>query len=91
MRALLIPAAIAAILTAAPVAFAGDDAVGTFTGTATGIVKSVDVKADLLTMSDGSVYVLPAGAPHLKAGEKIRVTFDVQGPRRVADHIAIVG
>ena len=93
MRAFLIPAALAAIVSTTPLAFAGDSATGTYTGTTTGVIKSVDLKHAMLRMDDGSVYSLPANPKNsnLKPGEKIRMIWDLQGGTRIVDHIAPVG
>jgi hypothetical protein len=67
MRKILVPA-IGAALFASTTAHAAET---------TGAVRSVNTKADSITMSDGKVYVLPEGieAESVKVGEKVKITF----------------
>ena len=67
MRKLLM-AAIGAALFAATNAHAAET---------TGTVRSVNTKADSITMSDGKVYALPEGieAESVRVGEKVKITF----------------
>lgn len=85
MRAFLVPAAFAAMLAAAPIAFAA-------TQTATGAVKSFDLKAQTLTLADGTTYMLPSNFkdPGLKIGEKVSVSWDMQGGKHEASQVKIV-
>lgn len=84
MRALLIPAAFAAILAVSPAAFAAQ--------TAAGQVKDFDLKAGTLTLNDGTTYMLPSGFkdPGLRAGEKVQVSWDMQRGKHTADSVKIV-
>ena len=72
MRAFLVPAAIAATLALAPIAFAAQSATGT--------IKSLDAKDHRLTLSDGTVYMLPKAykTSGLKVGEKVMISFDMK-------------
>jgi Cu/Ag efflux protein CusF len=81
MRAILVPAAIAATLALAPVAFAAQ--------TATGTIKTIDATGHKLTMSDGTVYMLPKDfkTSSLKPGEKVTVTFDTKGANHEASSV----
>jgi len=83
MRALLIPAAFAAILAVSPTAFAAQ--------MATGHVKSFDLKARTLTLNDGTTYMLPAGFknPGLKAGEKVQLSWDMQNGKHTVNSVKI--
>lgn len=85
MRMYLIPAAIAASLAFAPVAFAAAQH-------ATGTVKAFDAKAMTLTLADGSVYSLPKAFknPGLKAGEKVTIAGQTSGKTRSAETVQIV-
>jgi len=85
MRALLVPAAVAAFLAVSPVAFAASQ-------TATGAIKSFDLKTQTLTLADGTTYMLPAGFkdPGLKVGEKVQVSWDMQGGKHEASQVKIV-
>ncbi|MBN9036604.1 MAG: DUF1344 domain-containing protein [Rhizobiales bacterium] len=84
MRALLVPAAVAALLATAPFALAA-------TQTATGTVKAFDMKAHTLTLNDGVVYQLPAGFkdPGLKAGAKVEVSWDMQAGKHEASKVTL--
>ncbi|MGD9916333.1 MAG: DUF1344 domain-containing protein [Rhizobiaceae bacterium] len=85
MRTLLIPAAAAAILATSAIAFAA-------THTTTGTVKAFDSKAMSLSLADGSAYSLPKGFkdPGLKAGEKVKVSWEQSGSKKMADSVTIV-
>ena len=73
MRAFLVPAAIAATLALAPIAFAAQSATGT--------IKALDANHHSLTLSDGTVYMLPRAyqTSRLKVGEKVMISFDMKG------------
>ena len=85
MRALLVPTALAAILSASAFAFAA-------THSTNGTVKNIDTKAMTLTLSDGSSYVLPKSFkdPGLKAGEKVSVHWEQKGSQKIADKVMIM-
>ena len=44
-----------------------------------------------LTLADGSTYTLKKGvkAPALKAGEKVTVSWDMSGSKKIADKVTI--
>jgi Cu/Ag efflux protein CusF len=83
MRIMLAPAALAAALALAPAAFAGQ--------TATGSIKSIDMEAHTLTLSDGTVYMLPSSFrdPGLKVGEKVSVSWEMHNGKHLADTVTI--
>ena len=78
MRKLIVTAAAAALLASGSVAFA---AVKHTTGT----VKTYDGTAMSLVLDDGSTFTLPKTFkdPGLKAGEKVRVSWDMSGKNKV--------
>lgn len=86
MRTLLIPAAAAAILATSAFAFA-DPAQH-----ATGTIKTFDGKAMTLTLADGSTYMLPKTFkdPGLKAGERVSVSWNKDGAKKLADQVTIM-
>jgi hypothetical protein len=85
MRTLLIPAALAAILSTSALALAA-------TYHADGTIKAFDAKAMTLTLADGSVYSLPQNFkdPGLKSGEKVQISWEQSGARKMADTVTIV-
>lgn len=85
MRTLLIPAALAAILSTSALALAA-------TYHTDGMVKAFDVKAMTLTLADGSVYSLPQTFkdPGLKTGEKVQISWEQSGAKKMADTVTIV-
>lgn len=84
MRALLVPVTAAAILVSSFAAFAADT-------TTSGMVKSFDLKANTLTLDNGTVYTLPTGFkdPGLKVGEKVSVAWNLMNSKHVADKVTI--
>jgi Cu/Ag efflux protein CusF len=84
MRALIVPAAIAAFFGASLAAFAAQ--------TTTGTVKDIDVKAKTLTLSDGTVYELPGKFknPGLKNGEKVQLSWDMKDGKHMATKVKVV-
>jgi hypothetical protein len=85
MRTLLIPAAAAAILASSAFAFAAAQHT-------TGTVKAFDAKAMTLSLADGSQYSLPQSFkdPGIKAGEKVNVSWEQSGAKKMADSVTIV-
>jgi Cu/Ag efflux protein CusF len=85
MRKLLVPAAAAAFLASSALAFAA-------THNASGQVKSFDMHAGTLTLSNGTQYKLPTGFkdPGLKAGEKVNISWDMKNGSRTAEKVMIV-
>lgn len=86
MRALLIPAAAAAILATSAIGFAATQY------QASGTVKAFDAKAMTLSLNDGSLYMLPKTFkdPGLKAGEKVSIAWEQSGANKMADTVTIV-
>ena len=84
MRASFVPLTVAAIALSAMAAFAAE----TMTS---GVVKSYDMKAQSLTLEDGSVYVISKDFkdPGLKAGEKVAVKWQVVDGKNHADSVTI--
>jgi Cu/Ag efflux protein CusF len=80
MNKLMYSAAFGASLVAASPAFAATD---------TGVIKSVDLKGDAITLEDGKVFVLAEGteAESLKAGEKVTVTFRLKGGKVIVTKV----
>ena len=72
MRILASAIAATAILGAATAAFAADT---------TGVVKSIDMKKDMFTLSNGMTYTAAKGVDlaKVKVGEKVAVTYAQQG------------
>lgn len=74
MRAFLIPAVAAATLALGHVAFAAAQST-------TGTIKALDANGHKLTLSDGTVYMLPktTSTSSLKVGEKVIINYDMKG------------
>ncbi|WP_436250517.1 DUF1344 domain-containing protein [Mesorhizobium amorphae] len=85
MRKIIVSAAAAALLASGSVAFA---AVKHTTGT----IKAFDAMAMSLVLEDGSSFTLAQTFkdPGLKAGEKVRVSWDMSGKNKVAEAVKIV-
>ena len=85
MRKLLVPAAAAAILATSSLAFAA-------THNATGTVKSFDSKAMMLTLMNGTEYMLPKTFkdPGIKAGSKVSIAWDTKNGGKMAERVKIV-
>ena len=83
MRGIVFPAVVAAVLTASPFAFAAE--------TATGAIKSFDIKANTLTLANGAVYYLPSGFkdPGFKNGEKVSVVWEMKDGKHQASSVTI--
>lgn len=75
MKAIVLGAALAASLALGSTAFAAAPA------TVEGMIKSLDVKADTLTLNTGAVFHLGKSVKlaSLKAGEKVKITFKKVG------------
>lgn len=56
---------------------------------ATGVIKSIDTKANSITLADGKTYSLPAGfaISTLKAGEKVSLVYDMKNSQMVATSV----
>lgn len=59
---------------------------------ATGVIKTIDAKANLITLVDGKSYVLPAGfaIKSLKTGEKVTLVYDLKNNKMVATSVKAV-
>ena len=85
MRAYMLPAAIILSIGSASLAMAS----GTTTD---GVIKSLDMKTNTITLADGTAYMLPKGFkdPGLKVGEKVAVVWDLKGKIHEASAVSIV-
>ena len=85
MKRHLLPAILAGTLALSGAAFAASMT------TTEGIVKSIDMSAHTLTLSDGSVYKLPANFKNadVKAGAKVNVTWEMMGVSKEASDVSI--
>lgn len=84
MRTLLVTAATAALLATSSLSFAA-------TQQASGTVKVFDSKAMTLTLADGDIYNLPKNFkdPGLKAGEHVKISWEMSGSKRVAEKVTV--
>ncbi|MDZ4393702.1 DUF1344 domain-containing protein [Cypionkella sp.] len=84
MRAYMLPAAIILSIGAGSLAMAAT--------TTDGVIKSLDMKTNTITLADGTAYTLPKGFkdPGLKVGEKIAVVWDLKGGVYEATAVSIV-
>lgn len=84
MRSYLLPLVLMTSLGAAGMAMAATTTEGT--------IKSLDMKAQTITLADGTVYYLPANFkdPGLKVGGKVSVVWDMKGTKRDATAVTIV-
>ena len=81
MRKSLVTAALAAtFLSTAAVAASITD---------TGTIKSLDAVKHLVTLADGKVFEAPAGWSFTtyKVGDKVKVTYELQGGKMMASQI----
>ena len=62
------------------------------TMTTTGTVKSVDAKAGSVTLDNGTTYMLPPGYSQskLKAGEKVKISWEKKASKFMADDVTMV-
>ncbi|MDZ4311265.1 MAG: DUF1344 domain-containing protein [Cypionkella sp.] len=84
MRAYMLPAAIILSIGAGSLAMAAT--------TTDGVIKSLDMKTNTITLADGTAYTLPKGFkdPGLKVGEKVAVVWDLKGGVYEATAVSIV-
>lgn len=78
MRKYLLPAIITGVMLSSGVVMAAD---------ANGVVKTWDAATHTLTLQDGKSYVLPASfnkADAFKAGEKVKISYDVKNGQNMA-------
>ena len=54
-----------------------------------GVIKTIDAKANTITLADGKTFVLPSGfvITTLKAGEKVAVVYDMKNNQMVASSV----
>ncbi len=85
MRAVLSSAAIAAFLATSSIAFAASPH-------DIGAIKSLDLKANAITLADGKTYTLPKGFKDtsLKVGEKVDVSYVKSGNKLEATAVTMV-
>jgi Cu/Ag efflux protein CusF len=80
-----------ASLTAATIVLSsvGAFAAGTMTS---GVVKSFDARQSTLTLNDGTAYSMPKGFkdPGLKTGNKVELSWHMQGGKHAADTVKII-
>ena len=78
MRKVLFSAVAASVMVASSIASAG-------TFTATGVIESLNAKANTVQLAHGDSYQLPAGTDlsGLTAGQRVQVTWDAQNPSSV--------
>ena len=84
MRAYMLPAAIILSIGAGSLAMAAT--------TSNGVIKSLDMKTNTITLADGTAYMLPKGFkdPGLKVGEKVAVVWDLKDSIHEASAVSIV-
>ncbi|MDQ0319503.1 Cu/Ag efflux protein CusF [Pararhizobium capsulatum DSM 1112] len=84
MRALLTSLTIISAISLSSAAFAASMTTGT--------IKAIDTKALTLTLKDGSHFMLPANFkdPGLKAGEKVKIAYDMVGKKHQATAVTLV-
>ena len=95
MRNYIPQAALAAMMTLAPIASAATPAKPAATQAAVrdakvhGVIKGVDMKTHTLTLDDGRTFALPANyaATGLKAGEKVKIDWAWSGDQRPAKEV----
>lgn len=85
MRVIIAPVALAAALALTPVAFAAAHK-------STGAVRAFDMKAHTLTLSNGTVYYLPAHFkdPGLQVGKKVSVSWTKKGGKYDASRVMLL-
>jgi hypothetical protein len=85
MRVLFAPAIVLSSLAMIPAAYAASM-------TMTGTVKSINVAHKQLKLSNGDTFVLPASFKDdgIKAGEKVKVSYQKSGKHLEAEMVTIV-
>lgn len=83
MQTKLLAALVAGSVALSGAAFAATTTVGT--------IKSLDMTKHQITLQDGTVYMLPSGYkdPVLKVGEKVSITWDMQGQAHQASKVTM--
>lgn len=82
MRNFLLPLTLAAAVGLSGAGFAAGTA-------ATGTIKSIDVKAETVTLQDGKTYQLPSGfkLDAFKVGEKVSLMWEMKGGKYEASEL----
>lgn len=81
MRSFVLPSAVIFSLVCASMALASAT-------TTDGVIKSLDMKTHMVTLADGSSYMLPKDVKGLKVGEKVAVVWQLNGKVNVASSIS---
>ncbi len=57
-----------------------------------GVIKSINTKTHVITLVDGTSYVLPKGmkTKHLKVGEKVAVAWEAKGKTNEVSKISML-
>jgi hypothetical protein len=94
MRNYILPAALAAMMTLAPIASAGAPPApaaaqsGLRDTQVHGVIRSIDKSSLTLTLDDGRTFALPAASTSgLKAGEKVAIHWVWEGQQRLAKEV----
>jgi len=84
MRMLLIPVAVATVFATSAFASAAQHATGT--------IKTYNPKTMTMTLADGTTYSLSKKFKDmgLKSGEKVAISWEKSGSKRMADEVTIV-
>ncbi len=85
MRKIIVSAAAAALLASSSMAFAA-------VKHTTGMIKTFDTATKSLVLDNGSSLMLPETFknPGLKVGEKVRVSWDMNGKNKIAESVKVV-
>lgn len=93
MRNYILPAALAAMMTLAPIASASPQTPAATQSSLRdmkvhGVIRSIDRSSLTLTLDDGRTFALPAGSTSgLKAGEKVAIHWVWNGQQRLAKEV----
>jgi Cu/Ag efflux protein CusF len=84
MRNLIVPTAVAAVVLTSSMAMAADNV--------TGKIKSFDLKADTITLDNGTVYTLPKDFknPGLKKGERVQISWSMTKGKHAASEVKVL-
>ena len=83
MYRFIVSAALAAVVASSSLAFADQSS---------GRIKAFDAKAMTLTLQDGTTYTLPKDFkdPGLATGERVQITWSMQGPEYMASTVTMI-
>jgi hypothetical protein len=94
LRNYILPAALAAMMTLAPIASAAAPQTPAATQSSLrdmqvlGVIRSIDRSSLPLTVDDGRIFALPAdSSSELKAGEKVAIHWVWSGQQRLAKEV----